>query len=86
MTSRVMPGGSVTWTAGKLGAHRSWNTASPALRTARLCISKVTCPRGVHQDHSVQCTVPFPFDEPLPHDLIDRIVRFRVQDNIEERA
>jgi uncharacterized protein YdhG (YjbR/CyaY superfamily) len=31
-------------------------------------------------------TVRFPFDEPVPYDLITRIVKFRVKDNIERAA
>ena len=29
-------------------------------------------------------SVQFPLDQPIPYDLIDRIVRFRVQDNLEQ--
>jgi uncharacterized protein YdhG (YjbR/CyaY superfamily) len=31
-------------------------------------------------------TVQFPFDRPLPHDLIRRIVQFRVEENLQKAA
>lgn len=31
-------------------------------------------------------SVQFPLDQPVPFDLIDRIVRFRVKDNLEQAA
>jgi len=31
-------------------------------------------------------SVQFPLDQPIPFDLIDRIVRFRVKDNLEQAA
>lgn len=29
-------------------------------------------------------SVNFPLDEPIPYDLIDKIVRFRVKENLQE--
>lgn len=31
-------------------------------------------------------TIRFPFDKPLPLDLIDKIVRFRIKENLEKKS